>query len=179
MKLLIPNVEFVNGIWRGKIQLESWSDFFNDDKSIDLNVGGDLKIEKLEEKHKLTYEYIVSNQKNLLYQILKKLMEKYPEWQEEYGYDENELKEFMPNISDINGFKSILIPKRIYILNVENEGVAYMGFHFMCSWDEEHGFGIMMHKERIINMGYSECAFLTWIAEEDKRNCLQEGTIIK
>ena len=34
--MLIPNVEFINGIWRGKIQLNSWSNFFEDVKYIDL-----------------------------------------------------------------------------------------------------------------------------------------------
>lgn len=172
--MLIPNVECINGIWRGKIQLDSWNDFFKDIKYIDLNIGGDSKAEKLEEKHRLAYEYIVSNQKKLLNLILNELMNKYPEMQEEYGYDEDELEEFMPSISDIYEFKSILMPKRIYILNVENEGISYIGFHFMCSWDEEHEFGIMMHKERIIKMGGSDSAFLSWIAEEDKGNCEQE-----
>ena len=172
--MLIPNIELINGIWRGKIQLESWSDFFDDYRCIDLNIGGDLKIKTLEEKHKSAYEYLVSNQKKVLDIILNNLIEKYPELQDEYGYDENELEEFMPNIYDINAFKSMLTPKRVYILNVENEGIAYMGFHFACTWDEEHDFGVMMHKERIVKMGYSECAFLTWIAEEDKCNCLKE-----
>lgn len=169
--MLIPNVELINGIWRGKIQLNSWSDFFNDVKYIDLNIGGDSKVERLEEIHKLAYEYIVSNQENLLNLILNKLMQKYPDMQEEYGYEEDELEEFMPSVSNIDGFKNILIPKRIYILNVENEGIAYVGFHFMCSWDEEHDFGVMMHKGRIVKMGSSDSAFLSWIAEEDKSNC--------
>ena len=29
----------------------------------------------------------------------------------------------------------------------------------------------MMHKERIVKMGGSDSAFLSWIAEEDKSNC--------
>ncbi|MBO1687652.1 hypothetical protein EBQ27_10230 [Clostridium butyricum] len=98
-------------------------------------------------------------------------MKKYPDMQEKYGYDEDELEEFMPSVSDIDGFKNMLNPKRIYILNVESEGIAYVGFHFMCSWDEEHDFGVMMHKERIVKMGGSDSAFLSWIAEEDKSNC--------
>lgn len=169
--MLIPNVELINGIWRGKIQLNSWSDFFNDVKYIDLNIGGDSKVERLEESHKLAYEYIVSNQENLLNLILNTLMQKYPDMQEEYGYEEDELEEVMPSVSNIRDFKNILNPKRIYILNVENGGIAYVGVHFMCSWDEEHDFGVMMHKGRVVKMGSSDSAFLAWIAEEDKNNC--------
>lgn len=169
--MLIPNVEFINGIWRGKIQLNSWSNFFEDVKYIDLNVGGDSKVEKIEERHKLAYEYIISNQEKLLSLILNELMERYPIMQEEYGYDEDELDEYMPNVYNIVDFKNILNPKRIYILNVENECISYVGFHFMCSWDEEHDLGVMMHKEGIVKMGGSDSSFLSWIAEQDKSNC--------
>lgn len=168
--MLIPNVELINGIWKGKIQLDSWSEFFEEVKYIDLNIGGDSKVEKLEERHVTAYKYIVSNQEKLLSIILRELIEKYPEMQEEYGYDEDELDEFMPNVNEVDDFKKILKPKRIYILNVENEGISYAGFHFMCSWDEEYDFGVMMHKEIIVKIGGSDSAFLSWIAEQDKSN---------
>ena len=165
--MLISNIEFINGVWRGKIKLDSWSHFFEDDEYIDLNIGGDSRVEKLEDRHKLAYEYVVSNQESLLSSILNELKKKYPIMQEEYGYDEDELAKYMPNVNNIVDFKNILNPKRIYILNVESEGIAYVGFHFMCLWDEEHDFGVMMHKERIVKMGGADSAFLSWIAEED------------
>ena len=71
--------------------------------------------------------------------------------QEEYGYEDEELDEYMPNVDNIQEFKEIMEPKRVYILDVENDGMAYLGFHFICSWDEDH------------------VAFLSWIAEEDKK----------
>ena len=57
----------------------------------------------------------------------------------------------------------------LYILDVENDGMAYLGFHFICSWDEDHDYGVMMHKERVVKMGGGDVAFLSWIAEEDKK----------
>lgn len=82
--MLIPNIEFRNGIWRGTIQLDSWSNFFENITEIDLNIGGDSRVEKLEERHKAAYEYIVSNQK-VLDIILNALMKEYPIMQEELG----------------------------------------------------------------------------------------------
>ena len=43
----------------------------------------------------------------------------------------------------------------------------YLGFHFICSWDEDHDYGVMMHKERVVKMGGGDVAFLSWIAEEE------------
>ena len=87
----------------------------------------------------------------------------------EYGYEDEELDEYMPNVDNIQEFKEIMEPKRVYILDVENDGMAYLGFHFICSWDEDHDYGVMMHKERVVKMGGGDVAFLSWIAEEDKK----------
>ena len=41
--------------------------------------------------------------------------------QEEYGYEDEELDEYMPNVDNIQEFKEIMEPKRVYILDVEND----------------------------------------------------------
>ena len=165
--MLIPNLELKNGIWRGRIELESWNRFFGCDKCFELNIGGDEKTEFVENKHKMAYEYVVSNQKKLLERVLSKLLVDYKDLQNAYGYEEDELAELMPEVININDFGELLLPKRVYSLNVEMENMSYFGFHFECNWDDEHGIGVMMHKDRIIKMGNSECAFLTWIARQD------------
>ncbi len=39
---------------------------------------------------------------------------------------------------------------------------------FGCTWDSEHGLGVMTHKNRIIEIGDASTAFLTWIADKDR-----------
>jgi hypothetical protein len=43
----------------------------------------------------------------------------------------------------------------------------YVGFEFGCTWDDEHGLGVLMHGERVVDVGGAETAFLLWIAERD------------
>ena len=179
--MLIPNVKQVNGIWSGNVTLDSWNNFFNKEMDIDLNIGGDKLIESLNSRHKFAYEYLVTNQEKLLQIILNALLVEYPIMQEEYGYEDEELDEYMPNVDNIQEFKEIMEPKRVYILDVENDEyfisphaavrfkMAYLGFHFICSWDEDHDYGVMMYKERVVKMGGGDVAFLSWIAEEDKK----------
>lgn len=157
--MLISNIKSKDGIWRGRIKLNTWNDFFNNNESIELNIGGEANLEKIEERHILAYQYILNNQKKILKIILENLLEEYSFLQEEYGYDENEVNEYMPNVDDIKGFRSLLKPMRIYILDVENEGISYFGCSFFCSWDYEHDLGIMMWKDRIIKMGDGSIAF--------------------
>lgn len=170
--MLIPNIELKNGIWIGKIHLNNWNNFFENKEDIDLNIGGDSKVKELEECHKNGYEYLCSNQENVLNSILKELLIQYPIMQEEYGYEEEELEEIMPNVNQVEDFKKLIKPKRIYILNVENEGIPYIGVHFLCSWDEEHDLGVMMYKDRVIKIGGADTAFLSWIAKNDKKDLI-------
>lgn len=167
--MLIPNVKQVDGIWKGNVTLDSWNNFFDKEIDIDLNIGGDKLIDLLNHKHKLAYEYLVANQEKLLHIILNTLLVEYPIMQEEYGYEAEELDEYMPDVDNIQGFKELMEPRRVYILDVANDGIAYLGFHFSCSWDEDHDYGVMMHKERVVKMGGADVAFLSWVAEEDKK----------
>lgn len=164
---MIPGIEQINGIWRGKIILSSWNDFFGKNLIIELNIGGDKTVKNLEKKHKEAYEYILHHQSELLETILFSLLSEYSNMQDEYGYDDDEIDNYMPNVSGIHDFSKLMCPKRIYILDIEKDNLSYIGFSFSCSWDDEHGYGVMMHKNRLVKMGSEETAFLSWVAEED------------
>jgi hypothetical protein len=45
----------------------------------------------------------------------------------------------------------------------------YVGFSFGCSWDDEHGLGVMMHGTRAVEVGGADTAILAWIAERDAK----------
>ena len=166
--MMIPGIEQINGIWRGIIDLDSWNDFFDEKLTIELNVGGDRTVERLETRHKEAYEYILKHQNKMLESILVSLLSKYPDMQDEYGYDEDELDEYMPSVNSVCDFSKIILPKRIFILDVEKNNISYIGCSFTCSWDDEHGYGVMMYKNRVVKTGGEEIAFLSWVAEEDR-----------
>lgn len=164
---MIPGMEQTNGIWRSKIILSSWNDFFGKNLIIELNIGGDKTVNSLETIHKETYEYILHHQSELLENILLSLLSEYSNMQDKYGYDDDEIDKYMPSVNSINDFSKLMLPKRIYILDIEKDNLSYIGFSFSCSWDDEHGYGVMMHKNRVVKMGGEEIAFLSWVAEED------------
>lgn len=165
--MIIPEIEQINGTWRGKISLNSWNNFFGDNLVIELNIGGDKTVNNLEIKHKEAYEYILHHQSELLEKILLSLLSEYSNMQDEYGYDDDEIEKYMPSVNCIHDFSKLMLPKRIYILDIEKDNLSYIGFSFSCSWDDEHGYGVMMHKNRVVKMGGEEIAFLSWVAEED------------
>ena len=167
---MIPNIIHKDIFWEGNLLLEKWNGFYEKDLQLILNIGGDCIIEEVTETHESGYSYLISEQKEILECIFDAVFENYSSWQDEYGYDDEEKAVFMPDISSSSGLKPLMYPEKIFIMNVEIEKMPYIGVQLKCKWDEEHGVGIMLHKNRVVKVGSADTAFMTWIAEEDKEN---------
>lgn len=87
--------------------------------------------------------------------------------QELYGYSEEDAAILMPDVNDPFEFNLLIGLSTIHLLNVSKDGIAYVGYEFGCNWDDEHGLGVMTHKDRVIEIGGVDTAFLSWVAERD------------
>lgn len=158
----------INGVWCSTIKLVDWIEYFNYPVEVNVNLGGDSKVENVQEKHLVAYQYLLDNQGELLQNILKSLFSEYSSLQRAYDYDELEIQEYMPNVNLIDDFRELISLKRIHILNTEKNGLCYIGFHFECNWDDEQELGFMTHEKRVVKIGGADCSFMSWVAEEDK-----------
>ena len=103
--------------------------------------------------------------------VLKAIFDVYPEWRENYKeFLGEELEDRMPELHSPSDLKTLIGLSTIHVLSVERDGLAYVGFEFGCEWEEEHGLGVMLHGNRIIDVGSAEEAFSTSIANKDKSN---------
>jgi len=118
-------------------------------------------------QHVNAYNFLTTHSEQVCDAILTRLLTEYKNLQIEYGYDEDEAKEIMPDIDNVEEFKNLIGLSQVHLLNVSKDEVAYVGYQFGCSWDDEHGLGFMTHKGRIIDFGGADKSFLTWVAEED------------
>ena len=46
----------------------------------------------------------------------------------------------------------------VHVLATAKDGFAYIGFEFGCNWDDEHGFGVMTHNDRVVAVGLAHTA---------------------
>jgi hypothetical protein len=53
------------------------------------------------------------------------------------------------------------------IHQIENTGMPYIGYEFGCDFEEEHGFGVLMHGTRVVEIGYADTALNLWRAVKD------------
>jgi hypothetical protein len=166
----IPNVFLGDFGYEGTIELRAWYEFLGNSKGVyDLDIGGDMVQENpsITQEHVAAYDYAVENQNIIRDSIISILMQKYPELQKEYDYEEDESEYYMPNIKSAEDFKKLIGLSTVHIMNVFKDGIAYMGYEFTCTWDEEHGLGVMMYKSNVVAFGGADTSCLTWIAEED------------
>ena len=113
-------------------------------------------------------EWFLENEPKVSKSLLTSLLQAYPALQKQYGYSEQEKREFMPNVADTNDFKKLIGLHTVFIHPLDKfDGIPYVGFEFGCTWDPEHGLGILMHGERMVEVGGADTAFLRWIAEQD------------
>lgn len=133
------------------------------------SIGGDstLEIESPKEYHKKAFEYLIENQEQIKDSILISLMNEYPNIQDEYDYEPEDKRELMPEIINPNDFKKRIGLSQLHFVNVTKDTIGYIGFEFGCEWDDDHGLGIMTHKDRVIKIGHADTSFMQWVAEED------------
>jgi len=168
----------------GKVILEVWSGFqskkmptsskYPNKKSgtVKVEIGGDMVQDQttIAKSHISALKFLVENQVKIKEKILKSLLEKYRELQTSYGYEGRDKEELMPDASRESDFKALIRLSVVHLLNVEKDGLAYVGYEFDCTWDEEHGLGIMTHKDKIIDIDGADTSFLTWIAKKDLKS---------
>jgi hypothetical protein len=111
--------------------------------------------------------WVVENEALISKALLESLLKAYPRMQEQYGYSDQEKAELMPEVTSPGDFRSLIGLSAVNIHQVQKEGIPYAGFEFGCTWDEEHGLGILMHGTRTVSIGHADTALLLWIAEED------------
>jgi len=83
----------------------------------------------------------------------------YEEAKSQFGILDSDENPYFPNVKSMGDFREHFAIRRVYILVAEKEAHAYYGLGANCSWDEEHGLGFIMHKDRIVCIGQADILY--------------------
>ena len=97
--------------------------------------------------------------------ILKGLLAEYPKLQEDY--DDEDRAQYMPDVASADDFRALIGRYNVNVHPLVKDGVPYLGYEFGCTWEEEHGLGVLMHGTRVVEIGGADTAILLWIARRD------------
>jgi hypothetical protein len=93
----------------------------------------------------------------------------YPSWRSDLDdiFGEDDANEMMPEIASPNDLKRLIGVSFMFVHQIATDGVPYVGIEFGCTWDEEHGAGILLHGTRVVETGGADVAFNLSIALND------------
>jgi hypothetical protein len=154
--------------WEGRIDLGHWAGFGE-------AIGGDPKedAEIIVCPHDPTSDPLPSpaHEKALRYYLaheaeivdvslaaLRGFSEKLrPHWIGYFGSEETD--RILPVWPSSQALKSHLSLSSITVTGFRKDDMSYIGLQFACSWDEEHGAGVLLHGSRVVEVGMAEVAF--------------------
>lgn len=110
------------------------------------------------------FRYLQKHEKQVAEAILRRTLDEYQKRRKQWEV-EDDVK--MPPVKKAEEFRKMIGLGMVHVLNHAKGGVAYVGFQFGCTWDEEHGMGVMMHKQRVVRWGEADMSFLEWVATRD------------
>ena len=73
----------------------------------------------------------------------------------------------MLNVKSQDDFRNLIGLHSVNVHPLQKDGMPYIGFELGCTWDPEHGLGVLMHGNRVVEIGGADTAILLWIAEKD------------
>lgn len=174
--------QFDGFFWKAQAHLPSWAGFqlrngpygslSSDDPS-----DGVVKITAPDhpddspptEQDRACVQWLLDHEAEVAPAVLEGLLAEYPKLQQLYGYEGEERETYMPDVSSRDDFRQLIGLHEVHVLPLLREGIPYIGFEFGCTWDGEHGLGVLMHGTRVVEVGDAATAFTLWIAERDAR----------
>lgn len=154
-------IKFTENLREGTDTFASWRDFqANAEPS-----NGELRIfvylesmgdEKPSAAQTTAFRYLKENESQVTAALLAGLYNDYPQIREVYGGIE---PEYLPEIEQTADLRRMIRPLNIHINLEAKDNCAYIGFECDCLWDEEHGLGIMMHRDEYIGCNDAEAAW--------------------
>jgi hypothetical protein len=119
-------------------------------------------------------KWVIDNQDAIHDATLKKLFEEYSSMRERAldWFGKDEAKKSLPEIRFPNQLKDIVGISSINVHRIEQDGRPFIGVELGCTWDAEHGVGILLHGDKPLEMGGADTAILLWRAKKHLRKQL-------
>jgi hypothetical protein len=167
--------------WVAKARLPSWAGFLDrsgayggpgasecSDGTAEIIFAPEGRdISPLDKNEQALVQWFCDHEPSVSEAVKTVIFQTYPDWLESYGYSAAEEAEFMPALWSVDGLKRLIGLHSINLHQIDRDGIPYIGYEFGCTWDPEHGLGVLMYGTRMVEIGGSDTAGLLWIAEQD------------
>jgi hypothetical protein len=110
------------------------------------------------------FKYLISNELAISQAVSHAILEYYSANCEEWRSARRPLsKSFtektVPRVLTLEKLKRLVCLLDVHVHESSKDGFSFVGFGFECSWDEEHGVGVLTHKGAIVDVGQMDIAY--------------------
>jgi len=188
-----PPLTWSGRFWKCRTVLQSWRGFQSrqgsygavssqaeSDGTVRLSVTppGSARAQPPSAEQASAYRHLLDHEDEIRDAVLHVIFDAYPAMRARYPYGPALAATEMPLLDRPEQLRALVGLSVVHVLNVAKGGVAYVGFEFGCTWEEEHGLGVMTHLGRIIEVplmggakvGHADLASEEWIAQEDAKS---------
>jgi len=116
-------------------------------------------------------QHLIDNGPAVFSAILKSIFDEYEWMREDFAecLTSDDAARLAPELSAPSGLLPLLSFGTMTVHRVFNDDLAYIGLSLGCTWDEEHGLGVLIHGSRIVSVGGCDTSFVEWIPQSDAR----------
>ncbi|PZP51981.1 MAG: hypothetical protein DI595_07795 [Agrobacterium fabrum] len=114
-----------------------------------------------------TARWLIANDEEVERTIIKTILADLPTLQ----HIESQVmgKQVLPELWDEPTIRQLIRLLYIVIHDVRGQ-LPYFGVEFACTWEDEHGYGIMFHGTEVLKTGGGDIPNLSWVAARHAKN---------
>lgn len=116
-----------------------------------------LESDEPTDAQRSAYQFFTDNEESVTAAVLDAILEYYqfvrdedPNW-----FDDSDC----PAIDSTSDLAGMIEFAGLVVTPFERDGSALVGFRFFCDWDIDRALGVLMHRDRILEVGDNESAF--------------------
>jgi len=91
--------------------------------------------------------------------VLKSLLSYYKKLRKTWIKNDPDLADELPEIDSVEAMRKHVGVGIVHMHSIAKAGHAYIGLELGCTWDEEHGAGVLLHKSRVVDVGQADASF--------------------
>lgn len=113
-------------------------------------------------------KWVIDHQATVHDAMLERLFAEYPAMRKQAldWFDADEAEKVLPQVQSSSQLKAIVGISSINVHQIEQDGRPFIGVELDCSWETEHGVGILLHGDKPLEIGGADTAILLWLAKQ-------------
>ncbi|WP_395733236.1 DUF6985 domain-containing protein [Prosthecobacter sp.] len=157
---VFPELTWQDDEWLGKMTLGPWH-------TIELSINPKEHGQPVAptEEQEAAYQHLLECTPDVVAALIFSLEKYYKRMRPRYlDFLGTEAAQLMPELSQATDLVRLIDLIHVYIHAEAKNGSAYVGFHFDCTWEKEHGLGCIMHLNKVLEVDSADISF-SWSPE--------------